>query len=560
MKRVLATLLVLGLAVAGAAVAAVDASIEPRVIDELDTARLTIRVTGTTEPRRLDLDALEQDFEVLTTQTASQYRSVNGQVQTWVEYQIMLRPKHSGELTIPPIGIGGESTGPLTLEVRSIDATLKQDIERMVFFESELTRNPVYVQAQTVLIRRLYYASGAQIYSDLPGTPQIPNAVVIPLGETTSSTQIRDGERYGVIEQRFAIFPEQSGELKIPVTAITSSVRVQSGGRTRRSGVRIATEPMILEVRPVPPEYPADQPWLPADDVTLTDRWTPVDARIDVGAPITRTLTAEVIGNLSSVIPPLDPALPDERFRRYPEPPELNDEAGRISVRGQRAQRYSIIATTPGTVTLPPTEVVWWDVNADRLRTASAPARTFRISGAPADTASTEAAAAEPETAGSRTADGGTAAPAELDVREDQLPWPGPERRRTAWLALLGFALVAALLVWWTRYRPARGAAAPPTRRGAWRALREACRSGEPGAIHHALLDYLRIHYRAPVADAVRRFRQDGHGDVLDALNASRYRPAGDRVVTAERVLDAVRALRRRRRNGAGDPLPALYD
>src|SRR5690606_5868729 len=109
----------------------------------------------------------------------------------------------------------------------------------------------------------------------------------------------------------------------------------------------------------------------------------------------------------------------------------------------------------------------------------------------------------------------------------------------------------------WPRLRPAfarRG------RRSAWRALCEASRSGDPSAIQHALLEYLRVHYRAPAAEAVRRFRLDGHGELLDALNASRYRPVGGPPVPAEQVLAAVRALRRARRSTGTDPLPALYD
>ena len=39
----------------------------------------------------------------------------------------------------------------------------------MVFFQTQLSRNPVYVQAETVLLRRLFYSQGVQIYSDLPG-------------------------------------------------------------------------------------------------------------------------------------------------------------------------------------------------------------------------------------------------------------------------------------------------------------------------------------------------------------------------------------------------------
>ena len=207
---------------AGPAAAELTATVEPRIIDEFDTARLTIRTTGTNQTQPLGLYALEEDFEVLTTQSSSQYRAVNGQVESWVEYQILLRPRSSGDLTIPPVTVGDQATPALPLRVRGMPAELREAIERMVFFESELTRDPVYVQAQTVLIRRLYYASGAQIYSDLPGMPEIPDAIVMPIGETTSTATIRDGQRYGVIEQRFAILPERSGELTIPAISVTS--------------------------------------------------------------------------------------------------------------------------------------------------------------------------------------------------------------------------------------------------------------------------------------------------------------------------------------------------
>jgi len=189
-RRVRGLILALLAVLAAPAAAELTATLEPRIVDEFDTARLTIRATGTNQTTALDLEALEEDFEVLTTQSSSQYRSINGRVESWVEYQVLLRPTRSGDLTVPPVGVGGEATEPLTLRVRGMSAELRQAIERMVFFETELTRDPVYVQSQTVLIRRLYYSSGAQIYSDLPGMPEIPGAIVTPLGETTSTATI----------------------------------------------------------------------------------------------------------------------------------------------------------------------------------------------------------------------------------------------------------------------------------------------------------------------------------------------------------------------------------
>ncbi len=558
--RLVTTLAALAFALllaAPARAAEVLTTVEPRIVDEFDTVRLTIRATGTNQAANLDLAPLRADFEVLTTQSSSQYRSVNGRVESWVEYQVMLRPRRSGDLTIPPIAVGNDTTEPLRVRVRGIDPSLREAIDRMVFFETELTANPVYVQAQTVLVRRLYYASGAQIYSDLPGMPDIPEAIVLPLGETSSTATIRDGQRYGVIEQRFAILPERSGKLTIPAISVTSSVRLQSGGRTRRSGVRVATEPLSLEVLPIPPGYPSDHPWLPAENLTLSASWLPDRRALEVGDPVRLTLGATIRGNVSSAIPPLDPALPESHFRRYPEPPDLEDDDSGASVRGLREQAYAIIPTAPGAVAVPAIEVVWWDVVNERVSTARLPGRTLSISGVAADVSSPPLRAEAPTPAPARAPEPGWEPLEEPPLR------PGVAGQ-AVWILGISAALIA-LLAWLLR-----GHLTPPAgaqRAGAARARRElraACRSGEPTAVHAALLEYLREHYRAPLPEAIRSFRAAGHGAVLDQLNATCYRARPPRQqpdggFDAAGVLRAADALRRPRRADA-PPLPALYD
>lgn len=555
------------------ALAAVRASIEPRVIDELETARLVIRHTGTNQAARLDLSALETDFEVLTTQSSSQYRSVNGQVEAWVEYQVMLRPRRAGDLTIPPVEVDGETTSPLTLRVRGIEPELRDAIDRMVFFETDLTANPVYVQSETVMIRRLYYSSGAQIYSDLPGMPEIEDAVVTPLGETTSSTTILDGQRYGVIEQRFAILPEQSGTLTIPAISVTSSVRLESGGRTRRSGVRIATDPLELDVLPIPAAYPADAPWLPAEDVTLTDQWSTDASRIEVGDPLRRTITARVAGNVSSVIPPVDPAFPDSHFRRYPEPPELENHTGGDSVGGTRTQTYAMIPTAPGTVTLPPTELTWWDVSSHRVRTARAPGRTLTITGAPAAAPDAGAQAQAAQPADDRAPPPAPQSSAEIRSASDGGARDDPANGgpttgvlRAALLIVL-LAAAAALGGWlWRRRAESGRAAAEPSEREHWQALRTAAAGGDLAAVHRALLAFLKKHFHASTPEAVERFRAAGYGDVLDRLTANLYHArqpagaAGAARVSADEVVAAARTLRQRRQRRQRHTLPGLYD
>ena len=344
------------------AAATLKTFVEPRLIDEMDTIRLTIRKEGSNQSEPPDLSRLDENFEVLGSQTSSRISSINGRTVASVEYQISLRPRRTGELTIPSLSIGGEQSEAIVVRVRPMDPQIMDAISQMVFFETELSRNPVYVQAETILTRRLFYSQGVQIYSDLPGTPDIENAVVIPLGETQSRSVARDGRRYGVIEQRFAVFPEQSGTLTIPAISVTSSVRLQSQGRSRRSGIRVSTEQIDLAVRPIPASYPADASWLPARDVSVSQRWAPGRPSVDVGDPLSFEITVRAEGNRGSAIPPMPLPLPEDQFKIYPEAPDLSEDKAGNSVVGRRVERYALLPSAPGQLTLPPVELTWWRI------------------------------------------------------------------------------------------------------------------------------------------------------------------------------------------------------
>jgi hypothetical protein len=573
--RVLTCALMLGVLLAGLPVAAgaeVRARIEPRIIDELETARLVLRTTGTAI-RTLDLTALANDFEVLGTQTASQYQSMNGVVEAWVEYQITLRPTRAGKITIPPIEIDGERSQPVTLEVRGIDPALRAAIDGMVFFELEITRNPVYVRGETILVRRLYYSAQTQIYSDLPGPPELADALVMPIGETRSSSVDRNGQRYGVIEQRFAIFPERAGTLTVPPISLTSSVRLQVDGRVRRTGARVSSQALSIEVLPIPPEYPPDAPWLPATSLTVVDTWSPEQARYAVGEPLQRTVDIRVEGNLAAAIAPLDDALPDTSFRQYPEPAVLADDRGGPSVVGRRTTEYAIIPTAPGSVALPELSVVWWDVDGRRVRVARTLPRELLIEGTanPGSAPGTAAHGSAPGFPEQRPVDPSSTA------REAAAPFPMPSPAQLIAAAAVVLALAAAVGLWrLRRQQPAlaarlqvalrlaglSGAARGPARRlrlwRAGRALTIAARRGDAAALQAALVDYLACWYRTPSTDALRQFRGAGHGPLLDRLQAARFGRDGAELPATGEWRAAIRTLRPETQV-TPDPLPELF-
>jgi hypothetical protein len=545
--------------------AAVVASVDADSIDEMESVTLTVRVTGAGGADPIDTAPLERDFEVLTTATNSQFRSVNGRVQSWVEYQFVLRPRRTGMLEVPPLAFGAELSEPIRINVRPMDEDVRRAIRELVFFETTQTPGAVWVQAEAVLTRRLYYSAGVQIYSDLPGAPQLDDAVVIELGAANTFTTNRDGRTYGVVEQRFAIFPERSGMLTIPSIAVTSSIRLQTGGRMRRSGVRVASEALQLDVLPIPAEYPADQPWLPAADVRLLETWTPRDPVFMVGEPVHRVLTVNALGGTASAIPPLVAGVPDSHFRQYPEPEQKADDSSGATVLGARIQAWSIMPTAPGEAILPEVRLTWWNTVEGRVETALVRERRVAVSGVVAP-----------------PPDPGAIAPAGEPV-------PEVPRVSLWWFALavgVGFTVFAALLVLrWTR-RPApppaphasrdpseaAGSEVPASTRpllspgDAFAALNAACRQTDPAAIRATLVALLATVWGIAPADVATRLAEESSadGDVLARLNASLYGrdpslavERDEIIALARRHLDVAAKRRRADRQGA---LPQLYE
>ncbi len=552
---------------AHAATGEIRTIVEPRLVDEMETVRLTLRAEGATRGDSPDLTPLEIDFEVLGTQTSSRISTINGRTNSLLEYQINLRPRRTGEITVPALRVGDQLSEEIVLVVRPLDPGLRRTIERMVFFESELTANPVYVQAETILIRRRYYSNGVQIYSDLPGVPEIENAVVIPLGDTQSSSSLVDGQRYGVIEQQFAIFPERSGTLDIPAISVTSSVRLQSGGRTRRSGIRVSTEALQVEVLPIPDSYPSAQPWLPAQEVELSQAWTPQSATWDVGEPVTWEIELTVTGNAASAIPPVAAIPPESHFKVYPEAPVLDEDATGESVVGHRREGYALIPTAPGQISLPTVSVTWWDTLADELRVTRLEPRSVAIIGE-----LTPEIQAEVDSAGELT-------PPAL-AENDNLSLERLMPLMIATFVVLSLAIAGYLASphlrralatnpSWQRLQARHQSAGHEAR--ALRALERACRGTDLLQVRRTLSTYLTVIYGCPGPQAQRHFRTDADAAaMLNDLNKALY--AVDTGAPVEAATEAntngvdpigiLLLAKRARRSGARQntrALPPLY-
>lgn len=534
-------LLLLGLLITFSteAVAAVSAQLSDQDIDELESVRLTLRATETRQTETLDLSALENQFHVMGTNTSSQYRFVNGREQSWVDYQITLQPKQTGLLKIPPIQVGRNTTPPLELRVRALSSQTRENIKELVFFETEVSKSEVYVQAQLIFTRRLLYSNGVQLYSDLPGAPELPNAVVLTLGETSAGSVKRGDKVYGIVEQRYAIFPEASGRLILPAISVTASVRLVEGGRVSRKGVRVGTSETVLYVLPVPPSFPSEQPWLPAEDVAIHQELD--KSTLSVGDTALHELLVLIRGNVGSIAPPITWQVSRDELRTYPQNPIINDDTNSNRVSGSRLQTTSVVPLTPGNLVIPEQTIYWWNTETNQLATSVAPALIIPIEG------SAIAQQATPD----------TSLVSESERIETSSPIPNWRTvvRPAAW----GAAVLLALYLFYrlTRQIPRRQRPNQPTLAGINSA-------GTLSELQTAITGYFAQQKHTNRQHALSCFigASDKHREFFENLSSRAYSDANETLEAADtqQAIILIKEIEANRAKHKAGPLPPLYD
>ena len=534
MTRFSALLLPLLLCTATAQAAELTASVDRSRLNSGETVELTLETSDVTQFGKPDLTPLEPLFEVRGTRQVNQLNTLNGDNRATTRWIITLLPKENGSVVIPPLQLGDVQSQPITVQVVESDTRAEKNNPNPVFIEVSLDQSSVYVQAQAILTLRIYHS--VSLYDDSSLTPlQIADARIEQLGDMRTYEKDINGVRHGVIEMRYAIYPQHSGLLLIaPQTFSATLVDTQpSQDATAQSPkpgklLRVNSAEIALTVKPKPLTYPADAPWLPARSLSLSESWNPEPEHIQVGDSLTRSLTLKVEGLASSQLPAL-PGTEANGLRRYPDQPVLSNQSGERGLIGSREEREALVPSRSGSIELPTVDVVWWNTFEDHLEHTSLPARTLQVANNPSLQVDTPA---------------GTLQSAIVD--SDTLWWWKLSTLILACTTLLGFGL------WWrARWQPAvhRAAQTGPSPRTLLDDIKRACQANDPQATRQALDAWARQQPET-LADMAARFVP--LSDALDGLNGALYSETGQHwqgedlwrairtIPAAERVQDPV--------------------
>ncbi|MEG0067724.1 MAG: BatD family protein [Pseudomonas sp.] len=534
MTRFTVLLLPLLICTATAHAAELIASVDRSRLNSGETVELTLETNDVTQFGKPDLTPLEPLFEVRGTRQVNQLNTLNGDNRATTRWIITLLPKENGSVLIPPLQVGDVQSQPITVQVVESDVREDKNSLDPVFIEASLDQSSVYVQAQAILTLRIYHS--VSLYDDSSLTPlQIADARVEQLGDTRTYEKDINGVRHGVIEMRYAIYPQHSGLLTIaPQTFSATLVETQPAQDSTAQGpkpgklMRVSSAQIPLTVKPKPLTYPIDAPWLPARSLSLSESWNPEPEHTQVGDSLTRSLTLKVEGLASSQLPAM-PATEVNGLRRYPDQPVLSNQSSDRGLIGSREEREALVPSRSGLIDLPTVDVVWWNTFEDHLEHTSLPARTLQVANNPSLQVDTPTGGLQPSA-----------------VDNDVLWWWKLSTLILACTTLLGFGL------WWrARWQPAilRAAQTGPSPRTLMDDIKRASQANDPHATRQALDAWARQQPET-LADMAARFVP--LSDALDGLNGALYSETGQHwqgedlwrairtIPAAERVQDPV--------------------
>jgi hypothetical protein len=503
--------------------AQVELKLDRQRVVEGETVTLTFVTNDPRQSLEADFSALNADFEVIDRRTETQLSIVNGRQTAVVRLLLTVEPLRAGRLEIPAFDFSGARTAPATLEVAPAPKLAPGELPP-VFIEVDLIpeEGPWYVHAQFGLVVRVFYPQNNLTEATISQPEPSPAAVRL-LQETPYQAE-RGGQRYRVLERIYAVFPERSGELKIPPMELSGRLVERDSGSTwrpvdRGRRIRVTSDALALTIAPRPDAFTGAD-WLPARELKVAQQISATDT-LRVGEPVTRTVLIDAVGlEENMLVEPAWPELPNARL--YPDKPQGITRDDGHWVLGHKEFRYAVVPEQAGELVLPELRVEWWDTREHRQRSAVLPAHTVQVQ----PSALVPPAVAAPGSAAPVSATG-----AAQSATPPARFWPG---------LAAGFAGLWLLTLWlWRRAVRARPDPSAPESAAAanegrlLEQLGRACEAGDRAAARRSLRGWLRVRgiadkaslldFAAAADDAELRsaiyaldaagFRQSGAGD-----------------------------------------------
>jgi len=541
------------------------ASVDRSNIDLEETLQLTLKLDTQATGKGPDFTALDMNFDIISNNRSSQYRSINGKAESFTEWKLILSPKKAGQLLIPSVNYQGIYSEALVVEVKKTEP--KNNTSKDIFIESSVSKSSVHVQEQIIFTVKLF--TSVNLRSINSDELAVDDALLVELSEQRYQKRLND-KPYAVIEIRYALFPQTSGVLEIPplIYSVATKGRVRDPwsdpfGTQTGEMKRLRTQPLSVTVKPAEKSFTGPS-WLPSSQLSLNEEWSSDPSTFKVGEPITRVITIAAKGLTGAQLPPLKfTAEPGVKY--YPDQAQTQDQNVAQGVTGLRTETIAVVPMKSGPLTLPEISLSWWNTDTQRQVETRLPAINVNV----AEAAGVEYAQTVPSPLSQPQHQ------AEGTTKLNNNP-PVFWMAISAALALMSIALLVAY--WRLKKRLNKGMAnyeiehqtslrtEHENEQKAFQAMKVACTSGDLATIREKIIAWGLS--RWPNEHSLNLTRVGQHCDSVDLtlllkeLDASIYRGTqNSEPWPAEEFLILVKTLRSKKvtRRESGSKLRALY-
>ncbi|MDD2865266.1 MAG: BatD family protein [Methylococcales bacterium] len=332
-----------------------------------------------------DFSPLEQDFTVQSQSQNSRMEWINGKSNRIIQWIVTVMANDSGNLIIPKIKFGSDSSPALKIVVSPSSANKTSQNDEDLFLEVSANTEKPFIQSQVLytvkLYRRVDFAKANL------SEPELPDAVIEKLADDANYTTQVSGVTYVVIERKYAIFPQKSGVTTIKPLVLTADTVAR--GRQNNSFFNsqitqrriVKSNPITLNVQPIPATF-TDSHWLTAENLELTQTWSGDIAQMKVGEPLTRTVKLVANGSTVGQLPELNSSKIDPQLKAYNDQPVLHEDKTLAGIVASREEKIAFIPAKAGNYTLPAIQISWFNTRTQKIELATLPEMSLTVAGA----------------------------------------------------------------------------------------------------------------------------------------------------------------------------------
>ncbi len=328
-----------------------------------ETFRMIVSASRVGEPDDLDMSSLEENFEIVDINFDKYSYLMNRQLSNSSTWIITLRPKKTGELTIPSVKLGQAISPEDFIEVVDVDEELAKKAPPLRI-ETRLSHSNAFL-GQDVLYTILVYQQPdvvrRRIYQNFPD-----DISATQLGQDEYVIEYEVGKPVKFSRRYYVLTAQKEGVYDIPAPTFTGVARTRNQGNFGRifsTEEEVSVMGKSTQIQMTSLSEQGQGKSLLASDITFTSSWQ--SPSFKVGDPNLLTIDLQAVGIRAERLPNISINLP-ESLRGYPETTERKISIKNDELVADLSSTIAIIPRVAGEVSVEDIAIDWYNVESNQ--------------------------------------------------------------------------------------------------------------------------------------------------------------------------------------------------